>query len=284
MPVFRVPSHLLKKDRTGTLNLDDRPDDQNNQNGSQAAKQTPDDIHDALDEQLQRGSIIRRQGNDVEAVDLFQDAVLAALAERNADMHRDGHLAALLHQEGDWILILIRLVFLNLQLGHRIGVEEDLVHPLATNIIGSIRHVRHDGQVLDHLALGVPVGQDKANIGGFIQAATSLENARDVFFTTDQDHFSFFEAAGVADQIPLPQEAGQVGNKQIQNRRQKNRDTAVGLRVLRSKKDHSQGAENGNGLFEGLAEFHALFAMEHVVHGVEEDADERVESQKNDRL
>ena len=240
---------LLIDDGAGRLAFDDWPDDEHDDQGDEAAEDPAEDVHDALDEELKRGGIVGGISDDVEAVHLLHDGLFAQAAERDADMNRQGHQAALFEEFGrrifgrlpgrrempaggcllfyagaviqravDEILDFLVFIFLDFKLRHSGGIEEDLVHPLAADIVGGIVDVGHDRQAANGLALGIPVRQDKAGEAGFVETLAAGEDGLDIRLVRNQDHLSLLLLRQAAADDTLPGNPEKIGEEEIEDR------------------------------------------------------------------
>ena len=121
LPLFRVHVHgadlvegkllsilsdprLFEEDRSRALFLDlgsDTDDDGNQNQGKEAAHQAAKDVDDALDQLLAGTDVVGRHGQNVVPGHLFHEALAPDAGDRQADVHRDCHLPALLDEPGN---------------------------------------------------------------------------------------------------------------------------------------------------------------------------------------
>ena len=305
---------LLVDDGAGGLAFDDGTDDEHDEQGDEAAEDSAEDVHDALDEELQRGGIVGGIGDDVETVHLLHDGLFAQAAERDADMNRQGHEAALFQEFGrrvlwdlpgrremtaggcllfhagaviqravDEVLDIRVCVFFDFELRHGGGIEEDLVHPLAADIVGGIVDVRHDRQAADGFTLGIAVRQDKAGEAGLVQPLAAGEDGPDIRLVRNQDHLSLLLLRQAAADDTLPGEAEEIREEEIENGGERDGHAAEVTGNLHRKENDSEGGIEGNRLLEGLAQLDRIAAAHDIMKGVEHHEEEGIQGQQQDR-
>ena len=302
---------LLVDDGAGRLAFDDGTDDEHDEQGDEAAEDPAEDVHEPLDEELKRGGIVGGISDDVEAVHLLHDGLFAQAAERNPDMDWEGHQAALFQEFGrrvlwdlpgrrempaggchliyagaviqravDEVLDIRVFIFLDFKFRHSGGIEEDLIHPLAADIVGGIVGVRHDRQAADGLALGIPVRQDKAGEAGFVQPLAAGEDGLDIRLVRNQDHLSLLLLRQAAADDALPGEAEEIREEEIEDRGKEDRHTAEVAGNLHREEDHKEDRVEHGSLLEGLAQLDGIAAAHHIMQRVEHHHDERIQTQK----
>ena len=169
------------------------------------------------------------------------------------------------------------------ELRHGGGIEEDLVHPLAADIVGGIVDVRHDRQAADGLALGIPVRQDKAGEAGLVQPLAAGEDGLDIRLVRNQDHLSLLLLRQTAADNTLPGEAEEIREEEIENGGEGDSHAAEVTGYLHCKENDSEGGIEGGSLLEGLAQLDRIAAAHDIMKGVEHHEEEGIQGQQQDR-
>lgn len=250
---------------------DHRSDDDDQEEGNETADEAADDVHDALDEVLQRGGVVDRGGQDGGPADLLRKALDAAAAHvRDVVMGWDTHHVAGVHQLQDPLVV-------------QGGMEVDGVNPLAHDVVRGAVQVRDDGVAVDFFFVR-GFAQDNARDPVIREVVTS-EAVQDLLCRVRVHHHQhagllLFPAVVVL-QEKFPEEAGQVAEDDVQDEGGEEDDAGIGGAGLDGKdKDHRDGEDIETVLYR-LDKLDIVPAAGHVVQGVVQDKDQGVhEDQK----
>ena len=291
----QADSCLFKEDRSGGFLFDLRPDDRDNDQGKEAADEAAKDIHQALQGQLERGSVVRGGGQDIVAADLLNKALAAHAGNRQADMNRQRHFTALLDElsNTDFFVLSFRLFLLfcflflcavsivdevfhrfiaaGLQIAQVLRIDEDFIHTLPADIIGSIAEVGDHLHAVDGFPLRVAVAQDNAGILKPIQVVRFLQDFFDGILVRHEDHGGLILVPVQAADQQLPEDADGVADDQMEAGCQIKRDTGIGVAGLGGEEVQGHDQQDQHNMLDGFDQFLQVAALDHIVHGVEQD-------------
>ena len=102
----------------------------------------------------------------------------------------------------------------------------------------------------------------------------------DVCLVADEDHgFEVVLFEGFV-QVTLPEDAGTIGDGNIHQHGEDDREAAVDAACLEGKEDERDGGKGQQGLLHDLRELDIITTLADVVHGVEHDDDGHIDQSK----
>lgn len=294
-------SCLLEEDGAGAFLFDFRPDDGDDQQSQNAAGQTAQDVKDPLNDQLPGAGIVGGHGKDVVAAHLLDKALAAGAGNGEADMNRDGHFPALLHQPAHtglasglfhFVRDLAAVCIVNeifhgfigghLQVGEVFRVNEDFVHPFPADIVRGVLQTGYNFYPVEYFPCGVPVAEDDAGIFKSIHAAGPIQDPVNGAFVRHQDHDAFsFSFTNFADQR-FPEETDQVTQNQMEAGGQVDGDTGIGIASLGGEEVQGHEEENQSHVLDGGGQFLELAPLHDVVHGAEDNGYQHIHYRQDD--
>ncbi len=296
---------LPEEDRAGALLFDHQADDGDQEKGDKAADQAAEEVNEALEDQLDRAGAVGRHGQDVVAGDFLHKALAADAGDREADMDRNGHLAALFNQAGHPGLpgaflrfpgfpaggagavgvfdeILHGLVVCHFQVRQVLRVDEDLVHPFPADVVRRGVDAGDDLFAADRLARGVPVAEHDARVFKAVQVAGPLQDPGNRLLLRHQDH----GALGLVPVDPanerLPEHADQVAEDQVETGGQVQGDTGIRVAGLGGEQVQGHDQQDQHHVLDRRGQFLQVAALHDVVQGVEQHGDQDVHDHQDD--
>lgn len=247
-------------------------DDEDEKDGNKAADEAADDVHDALDEVLQRSCVVDGGGEDGGPADLLGKTLDTATAHvGDMIVGGDTHHVAGVHQLQD------RLV------GDG-GVEIDRVNPLAHDVVRSMVQIRNNG-ISVYFCLFCGFGQDNTR-DLVVRQVIMAETLEDVFGSLGRGNhqhgvFLFFPTA-VLFQKKLPEQASDITENDVQDEGQEEDDARISIAgMCREDIDDGDGENIGTILYR-LGKLDIVAAVDHIVQGVVQDQDQRVDEDQED--
>lgn len=297
---------LLEEHGTRRLYFDDGPDKEHDEQGNDAAHNAAQDVHAALKKELEGGGIVGGSGDDVEAIHLLHKALAADPTQRNADMGRHSHLAALLDeasQRADGIYGFGRRrigrirdkvskgVVYNFvgtggeskvvgEVREGIRIDEDLIHPLTADVVSGVIQVGNNGERADGFTLSIAVEKNETDNIIALGLGGAIQHGLDICLVADEDHgFEVVLFEGFV-QVTLPEDAGTIGDGNIHQHGEEHREAAVNAARLEGEEDEGDGGKGQQSLLHDLGELDIITTLADVVHGVEHDDDSHIDQCK----
>ena len=161
------------------------------------------------------------------------------------------------------------------------GVNEDLIHPFAADIIRGVPEACHNFQPADRFSGAVAVHQHHALIGEPVLLGKIREHFRHMRFVRDQNHRPGHTARAAVFEDIFPQQRGQISQNQVQCRGEIDRNAAVIRPALHREHIECHDQEDEQGLLERLDEFDVIAALQDIVEGVECDGNQNVRDEED---